>query len=299
MLPCQVPRKSISLSWLTGSPSGAIKLSSQEVNVSVMADGETQWCYHARFLGSQYLCRGGRGLPVVLPCQVLRKQISPSCQTGSISGATMLGSQDVNISVITNVAFQWCYHARFLGNQYLRHDGRGVPVVLRFYVREKSISRSCWTGTTSAATMLGSQEVNVYAMADEGSQWYYHARLLGNQYLCHGGREALVVLPCQVARKSMSLSWWTGSPIGTTLLGSQEVNISVMVDEESQWGYHVRFIGSQYIGYVGLGVPVVLPCQVPSQSISLSCQVTKTILCISINYFILMRTFAIDIIVLT
>ena len=203
---------------------------------------------------------GGRGVPVVLPCQVRRKQISPSCQTGSISGATMLGSQDVNISVMTNVAFQWCYHARFLGNQYLRHDGRGFPVVLRCYVREKSISMSCWTGTTSAATMLGSQEVNVSAMADEGSQWYYHARLLGNQYLCHGGREALVVLPCQVSRKSIYPSWWTRSPSGATLLGSQEVNISVMSDWESQWCYHARFLGSQCLCHGGRGVPVVLPC---------------------------------------
>ena len=47
---------------------------------------------HARFLGSQYLCHGGRGIPVVLPRKVDRKSISLSWWTGSLSGATMLGS---------------------------------------------------------------------------------------------------------------------------------------------------------------------------------------------------------------
>jgi len=43
-------------------------LESQEVNIAIMVDGEYQWCYRDRYLGSQYLCHGGRGVPMVLPC---------------------------------------------------------------------------------------------------------------------------------------------------------------------------------------------------------------------------------------
>jgi hypothetical protein len=58
----------LSLSWWTGITNGATMLGSQEVNISIMVDGEYQWCYHSRFLGSQYLHHGGRGVPMVLPC---------------------------------------------------------------------------------------------------------------------------------------------------------------------------------------------------------------------------------------
>ena len=98
--------------------------------MSVMAEWESQWCYLARFLGSHYICDGGLGVPVVLPCYVHRKSISLSRRTGSLIGATMLGSLDLNISVMSDWESQWCYHARFLGSQCLCHDGRGVPVVL-------------------------------------------------------------------------------------------------------------------------------------------------------------------------
>jgi len=29
---------------------------------------ESQWCHHVSFLGTQYICHGGLGVPVVLPC---------------------------------------------------------------------------------------------------------------------------------------------------------------------------------------------------------------------------------------
>jgi len=43
-------------------------LGSYEVNIGIMVDGEYQWCYHSRFLESQYLHHGGRKALVVLPC---------------------------------------------------------------------------------------------------------------------------------------------------------------------------------------------------------------------------------------
>ena len=268
MLPCQVPRKSISQSWWTGSNNGATMLGSQKVNISVMVDVKPQWYYHARFLGSQYVHHGGRGVPMVLPFQVPRNSRSPSWWTGSPSGATMLGSQEVNVSIMVDGELHWFYHARFLGSQYLRHARRGVTLVLPCQVPRKSISPSWWTRRPIGATMIGSQEVNVYVRVDGEPHWCYHAGFLGSQYLCHGGRGVTLVLPCQLPRKSISPSLWTGSPIGAIMLGSQEVNTSVMVDEEPQWCHHARVIGSQYICHVGLGVPVVLPCQVPRKSIS-------------------------------
>jgi len=38
----------MSLSWQMERPSGATILGSYEVNISVVADGESQWCYYAR-----------------------------------------------------------------------------------------------------------------------------------------------------------------------------------------------------------------------------------------------------------
>ena len=35
-------------------------------------------------------------------------------------------------------------------------------------------------------TMLGSQDLNISVLSDEEYQWYYHARFIGSQYLCHG-----------------------------------------------------------------------------------------------------------------
>ena len=52
-------------------------------------------------------------------------------------------------------------------------------------------------------------------MTDWESEWCYHARLLGNQYLCHDGRGVPVIIPCYFPRKSISLSWWTRSLSGT------------------------------------------------------------------------------------
>jgi len=43
-------------------------LDSYVVNIAIMVDGKYQWCYHATFLGNQYLRHGGRGVPMVLPC---------------------------------------------------------------------------------------------------------------------------------------------------------------------------------------------------------------------------------------
>ena len=266
VLPCQVARKSMSLSWWTGSPIdatmlgsqevnisvmvdgspiGATMLGSQEVNISVMVDGELHWCQHARFLGSQYRHHGGQGAPLALPFQGHRKSIYLSCRTGNSSDAPMLGSYVVNIAIIVDGEYRWCYHATFLGSQYLLHGGRGVPMVLPCQVPRKSRSQSWWTGSPCGATMLGCQEVNVSIMVDGEPHWWYHARFLGSQYLHHGGRGVTFVLLYQVAMKSMSLSWLTGSPIGGTMLDSQEVNISIMVDGEPHWCYHARVIGSQ------------------------------------------------------
>jgi hypothetical protein len=58
----------IFLSCQTGSPNGAIMLGSYDLNIYVTVDCESQWCYHARFLGSQYRCHGRLGVPVALPC---------------------------------------------------------------------------------------------------------------------------------------------------------------------------------------------------------------------------------------
>ena len=269
--PCKVTRKSIFLSWQTGSPSGATMLGSQEVNISVMADWDSQWCYHVRLIRSQYLYHGGLGVPVVLPSQVDRKAISLSWPTGSPSGASMIGSQDLNISAMSDGESQWCYHASFLGPHYLSCRSS----ISLSYFSGATISLSCLSGTT----MLGSQDLNIAVMSDWESQWCYHARLLGTQYICHDGLGVLVVLPCQVPRKSISLSWRTGSPSGVTILGSQEVDISDMSYGESQGCYHASFLGSRYLCHGGLGVPVVLPCQVPRTLISLSCRTSN----ISVN----------------
>ena len=43
--------------------------------------------------------------------------------------------------------------------------------------------------------MLGSWEFKISIMVDEEYQWCYRVRFIGSQYLRHGGREALVVLP--------------------------------------------------------------------------------------------------------
>jgi hypothetical protein len=48
--------------------SGATMLGSSDLNISVMSDWESQWCHHAKFLGTQYICHGGLGVPVVLLC---------------------------------------------------------------------------------------------------------------------------------------------------------------------------------------------------------------------------------------
>ena len=61
-------------------------------NISVMSDWESQWCYHARLIGSQYLYQGELRVPLVLPCYVDRKLISISWRTVGASGATKLGS---------------------------------------------------------------------------------------------------------------------------------------------------------------------------------------------------------------
>ena len=69
-----------------------------------MGDRESQWCYHARLIGTQYLYQGGLRVPLVLPCYVEWKLISISWRTVGASSATMLGSEDLNISVMS----QWC-----------------------------------------------------------------------------------------------------------------------------------------------------------------------------------------------
>ena len=97
-------------------------------------------------------------------------------------------------------------------------------------------------------------------MVDEEPQWCQHARVTGSQYCHDGGRGVPMVLPREVSRKSISLSWWTGITNGATMLGSQEVNISIMVDGEYQWCYHARFLGSQDLHHVGREALVVLPC---------------------------------------
>ena len=192
MLGCQEVNISI---MVDGSPIGATMLVSQEVNISVMVDGELHWCYHARFLGSQYLRHARRGVTLVLPCQLLRKSISPSWSTRRPIGATMIGSQEVNVYVRVDGEPDWCCYASFLGSQYHHHGGRGAPLVLSCQGHRKSIPLSWWTRSPSGATMLESQEVNISVMSDWEYQWCYHASFLGSQYLYRGGRGDSLVIP--------------------------------------------------------------------------------------------------------
>ena len=233
-----------------------------------MADWESQWCYHARLIGSQYLYHDGLRVPLVLSCQVDRKSISISQRTVSPSGATMLGSQEVNISVMSYGESQCCHQSLFLGPQYLCYVG---PQYL------------CHLSVVLQYLFHVSVDLNISVM----SEWCYHARFLGPQYICLLRRGVSVVLPYQVPRKSISLSCRMGNLSAVTMLGSQEVDISVMVVWEYLWCYHARFQRYQYLCHVGpqylchlsvvlqyfchvrLGVPMVLPCQ-PMISIYMS-----------------------------
>ena len=259
---------------------------SVDLKISVMSE----WYYHARILGPQYICHGGLGVPVVLPCQVPRKSISLSwrlgvpvvlpcqvhrtsislsCRMGMRSGATILCSQEVNISVMSYGESQCCHQALFLGPPYLCHVG---PQYL------------CHLSVVLQYLFHVSVDLNISVM----SEWCYHARFLGPQYICLLRRGVSVVLPYQVPRKSISLSCRMGNLSAVTTLGSQEVDISVMVVWEYLWCYHARFQRYQYLCHVGpqylchlsvvlqyfchvrLGVPMVLPCQVPMISIYMS-----------------------------
>ena len=75
-----------------------------------MADCQSQWSYHARFLEPQYLCHVG---PQFL------------CHVSMVLQFLCHVSVDLKIFVIS----EWCYHARILGPQYLCHVRLGVPVV--------------------------------------------------------------------------------------------------------------------------------------------------------------------------
>ena len=84
---------------------------SKDLNISVISDGDSQWCYHARFLGSQYLCHVG-------PQYI--------CHVSVVLQYLCHISVDLKIYVMS----EWCYHARILGPQYLCHVRLGIPVVL-------------------------------------------------------------------------------------------------------------------------------------------------------------------------
>ena len=73
--------------------------------------------------------------------------------------------------------YQWCYHARFQGPQYLCHVGLQCLchlLVVLHYLYHVSV------------------DLNISVM----SELCYHARFLGPQYICHVRRGVSVVLPC-------------------------------------------------------------------------------------------------------